>query len=190
MRAALDREGAPELRRENVVASWRSPPATWRASCPSRPRPRHRGPRRRVPPGGPRRHRSSGQRGGHRHGEAGGRELNYYSDIDVMFVADDPGMRPCPRNGCSAPWPSSHPTVRSTRSMPTCGRRAAAEPSCDHLTDTSSTTAGGRNRGSTGPHQGPFVAGAGDLGERFVEATRASFFRMTSPASGWRASVA
>ena len=79
-------------------------------------------------------------------GKCGGRELNYVSDVDVVFVAEpaDAADRPARGPGDADRW--ARPASRST---PTCAPRAARARSCARSTATSPTTSGGPRPGSS-----------------------------------------
>ncbi len=95
-------------------------------------------------------------------GKTGARELNYVSDVDVIFVAGwrtatDGGRRE-PRASTSrrasrcrrcAGSPASRSSPRCGRSTRTCARRASRARSCARSTRTCRTTTGGRRAGSS-----------------------------------------
>jgi glutamate-ammonia-ligase adenylyltransferase len=72
--------------------------------------------------------RSSGPDEHHRHGQAGAAELNYASDVDVLFVHEGDGATPtpnAPRASC-APWASRAPRASSFALTPRAARRTPA----------------------------------------------------------------
>ena len=88
-------------------------------------------------------------------GKTGGRELNYVSDVDVVFVAEpvDPSdpeaRRPEPARPGSRPrscGSAARPPGRSTRR---CAPRARPAPSCAPWPGTAPTTSSGRAPGSS-----------------------------------------
>ena len=119
-------------------------------------------------------------------GKCGAQELNYVSDVDVLFVAepvlDDarraaaqqrrrrsrwrPGWRP--RSPGSAP--RTPPPARSGRSTPHCGPRARRVSSSAPWPATGPTTSGGPRPGSSRPcsRRGRAPATC-ELGEEFVD---------------------
>ena len=95
----------------------------------------------------------------------GARELNYVSDVDVIFVAGADRCRPGATSARAASstsrpgWrcrrcaasPASRSSPRCGRSMRTCGPRASRARSCAHSIRTCPTTTGGRRAGSSRP---------------------------------------
>jgi glutamate-ammonia-ligase adenylyltransferase len=91
-------------------------------------------------------------------GKAGGRELNYVSDVDVVFVASrraaatsGPPYDRDPARGGRDPRRAGGrpPRARCGRSTPRCGRRAGPGRWCGRSRATRRTTSGGRRRGSS-----------------------------------------
>ena len=93
-------------------------------------------------------------------GKCGGRELNYVSDVDVVFVAEPvdgrrraggagrrrPGSRPALMRVCSAPTAEGDDLAGRRRA---CGPRAGTARSCAPSPRTSPTTSAGRRPGSS-----------------------------------------
>ena len=79
-------------------------------------------------------------------GKCGARELNYVSDVDVIFVAEDGRRR---RDPGGRRDDAVRRRTRSSRSTRRCGRRASTASWCARWTRTSPTTSAGPRRGSS-----------------------------------------
>ena len=81
-------------------------------------------------------------------GKCGGRELNYVSDVDVVFVAEPVagGNEQAARFALNTP-----PRGPSGKSTLGCDRKAAMDRWCGRFPATSPTTSDGQRRGSSKP---------------------------------------
>ena len=79
-------------------------------------------------------------------GKCGGAELNYVSDVDVVFVAEPADAAHHPAGG---PDDADRWASPASRSTPTCAPRAGRARWCARSTATSPTTSGGPRPGSS-----------------------------------------
>ena len=121
-------------------------------------------------------------------GKTGGRELNFISDVDVIFVAEPAEVsprtsrsrwQPASRRGS---WPPVAPRPRTDRSgrwMRRCDPRAN-RASCGRCRATAPTDAGPRHLGVQALLKARVVAGDRDLGATYLEAVQPMVWQAAS----------